>query len=118
MAAMTHGLGEEESFQLRLAMGRYIRELREAAGLTQLELALRLDLPNAKFISWVETGRGNLSPARADEMADILGADRKEFATRLLRFTNPYLYRTIFGDDAELRKLLGPTVPKGKNTKR
>jgi transcriptional regulator with XRE-family HTH domain len=55
-------------------VGDEIRRARKAAGLTQLELAKRLEL-TIPYISNVEAGRVNLTVGQLARFADALGSD-------------------------------------------
>lgn len=79
----------------RRAVGDYIVEKRLARGLTQLQLARMLGLRDTA-ISAIELGRNSLPPERADEMAEALGLNKRQFGKFLLRYTNPWLYAMIW----------------------
>ena len=55
-------------------VGHEIRRARQAAGLTQTELAKRLDL-TIPYVSNVEAGRVNLTVGQLARFADALGSD-------------------------------------------
>lgn len=55
-------------------VGDEIRRARKAAGLTQSELAKRLDL-TTPYVSNVEAGRVNLTIGQLARFADALGSD-------------------------------------------
>jgi transcriptional regulator with XRE-family HTH domain len=55
-------------------VGDEIRRARKAAGLTQTELAKRLDL-TTPYVSNVEAGRVNLTVGQLARFADALGSD-------------------------------------------
>jgi len=55
------------------SIGRQIRETREAAGLSQLELAERAGLTQGN-LSWIETGRRGVGVEVLNRLADALGA--------------------------------------------
>lgn len=55
-------------------VGDEIRRARKAAGLTQTELARRLDL-TVPYVSNVEAGRVNLTVGQLARFADALGSD-------------------------------------------
>jgi transcriptional regulator with XRE-family HTH domain len=56
---------------------RTLRELREAAGLTQLALANRLEVTPGTVYNW-ERGRGEPRASQVAPLADALGVSRDE----------------------------------------
>ncbi|MFN4281150.1 MAG: helix-turn-helix domain-containing protein [Alphaproteobacteria bacterium] len=96
MTVATPKRSTEEMRKLRKQAGVYIRELRLAAGLSQLDLAQRLKLQYYTFISQIENGAARVPPESIDEFAAALGVARGEFAKTLLSFYDPWTYRAIF----------------------
>lgn len=90
----------KETNLLRQEAGAWFKELREAAGLSQREMASQLDLEYYTFISQLENGRGRIPQNRYRDWATVLGVDPKEFATKLLSFYDPETYDILFGDIA------------------
>lgn len=105
MPAMTKALmgREEAALRWRLDLAEYVREARVNVGLTQTELADALELTSKQFVSGIETGRTSIPPERVEASADALGLDRKEFASVVLRYSNPWLYAALFGADKNLK---------------
>lgn len=64
--------------QLDERIGVNIRRLRERTGLSQSELARKLETTQSR-LSDLELGKRRLSISALEEMADILGADIVEF---------------------------------------
>jgi transcriptional regulator with XRE-family HTH domain len=91
-AAATKGLRQEA--------GRWLKAGREAAGLTQADLAARVGLRYYTFVSQVESGLGRVPIETQGAWADAIGVDQAEFARTLLHYYEPELYRLLFGDDA------------------
>lgn len=58
-----------------------LREARQEAGLTQTQLAERLDIPQA-VISNVERGERRLDLVELSEYCDAVGVDLSEFVVR------------------------------------
>ena len=85
---------------LRRQAGRWLKTAREAAGLTQAELAEQVGLRYYTFVSQVESGLGRLPIETQGAWATALGLNPGEFARTLLRFYEPELFRLLFGDDA------------------
>jgi transcriptional regulator with XRE-family HTH domain len=57
----------------RKALGKRIRELREALGLSQIELAQRVDKSSAAYIAFIESGERNISTMDLMCLAKELG---------------------------------------------
>ena len=95
---------------LRQEAGRWLKAGREAAGLTQAELAERVGLRYYTFVSQVESGLGRVPIETQGAWAQAIGLDPAEFARTLLRYYEPELYRLLFGDaaqDAPVARLAG-----------
>jgi transcriptional regulator with XRE-family HTH domain len=85
-----------ETTELRQAAGLWLKETREAAGISQRELAKVLELDYYTFISQLENGRGRIPPNRYRDWARALGVDEKTFAKRLLSYYDPVTYEILF----------------------
>lgn len=85
---------------LRQQAGRWLKAAREAAGLTQAELAERVGLRYYTFVSQVESGLGRLPIETQGAWAQAIGLQPGEFARTLLRYYEPELYRLLFEADA------------------
>ena len=84
--------------QLRKQAGAWLKQLRNAAGLSQVELAARLGLKYYTFISQVENGFGRVPTDQMEGWARALGIAPAAFAGRLLAFYDPELHRLLFED--------------------
>jgi transcriptional regulator with XRE-family HTH domain len=84
--------------RLRQQAGRWLKAAREAAGLTQAELAERVGLRYYTFVSQVESGLGRLPIETQGSWAAALGRDPGEFARTLLAWYEPELHRLLFGE--------------------
>ena len=82
----------------RKEAGAWLRSLRERAGLTQMDLAIRLGFKYYAFVSQVETGFTRLPPQKVEAWAHAVGADPPVFARRLLSFYEPELHRVLYED--------------------
>jgi transcriptional regulator with XRE-family HTH domain len=89
-----------EQRRLRLAAGAWLRRAREAAGLTQVELAERIGARYYTFISQIESGVGRVPIDGQRAWADALGIAPAEFARVLLRYYEPELSDLLFGAGA------------------
>ena len=87
---------------LRQQAGRWLKDARETAGLTQAGLAERVGLRYYTFVSQVESGLGRLPIETQGAWAEALGLEPGEFAKVLLRYYEPELYRLLFGGEAVL----------------
>ena len=81
----------------RKQAGAWLRELREAAGLTQVELAARLGFKYYAFVSQVETGFSRVPTEKIEGWAQAVGAEPSQFARQLIAFYEPELHRVLYG---------------------
>lgn len=91
-------LDSEEVLELRREGGRYLKELREAQGLSQRQLAALVGAEYYTFISQLETGRGRIPPDRYRAWAEALAIEPSEFVRNVMRFYDPITYEILFGD--------------------
>jgi transcriptional regulator with XRE-family HTH domain len=84
--------------ELRQRAGRWLRELREARGLSQRGLADRVGADYYTFISQIEAGRGRIPPDRYTTWATALGIEPKIFVQTLMRYYDPVTYEIVFAD--------------------
>ena len=91
-------LDSEEVLELRREGGRYLKELREAQGLSQRQLAALVGAEYYTFISQLETGRGRIPPDRYRAWAEALKIEPREFVRNVMRFYDPMTYEILFGD--------------------
>ena len=89
--------------ELRRQAGQWLKGAREAAGLTQAELAQRVGLRYYTFVSQVESGLGRVPIDLQAAWAAALAHDPRPFAKRLLAFYEPELHRLLFGEAAAAR---------------
>jgi transcriptional regulator with XRE-family HTH domain len=85
-----------DSKQLRKQAGTWLKDLRKLAGLSQIELAARLNLKYYTFISQVENGFGRVPIESMEAWARALGMSPPEFARHLVSFYEPELYRLLY----------------------
>ena len=81
---------------LRQEAGRWLKAAREAAGLTQAELAGRVGLRYFTFVSQMEGGLGRVPIESQGAWARAVGLDAGVFARTLLRYYEPELHRLLF----------------------
>jgi len=98
MIASQRKASSEESREHRLALGLWLRELREEQGLSQRDLSEVLGLDYYTFISQLENGRGKIPSNRYRDWAEALGQDPKVFVRKLLMHYDPVSYEILFTD--------------------
>lgn len=101
------GSSKEDVLRLRQAAGAYLRQLREAAGLTQRALGAALDMEYYTFIAQIESGRGRVPPAQMRDWARVLGVAPRAFAINMMRFYDPLSFELIFPDGVDAQ-VTGP----------
>ena len=82
--------------ELRREGGRWLKQCRENAGLSQRQLAELVGAEYYTFISQLETGRGRIPPDRYHLWARALKISPKEFVRNILRFYDPVTYGILF----------------------
>lgn len=86
----------EEVQNLRRMGGQWLRERREAAGLSQRQLAALVGAEYYTFISQLESGRGRIPPDRYLEWSSALKMEPKRFVRELMRYYDPVTYEILF----------------------
>lgn len=81
---------------LRREGGRWLRERREAAHLSQRDLAAKVGADYYTFISQLENGRGRVPPDRYRVWAEALGLDVRDFVRALMRYYDPVTHAILF----------------------
>lgn len=89
---------EAEPQRLRKDAGRWLKQQRRDAGLSQVQLATRLGLKYYTFISQVENGFGRVPVSLMEQWALALNHAPTEFARRLVSFYDPELFRLLFDE--------------------
>jgi transcriptional regulator with XRE-family HTH domain len=92
----------DSAYAYKREIGNWIRELREKRGLTQVELSELVDV-FFTMISAIETGRNAVPPERYKRFAKHLHVPEKDFAMKMLRWSNPWLFEMLFGADDRLK---------------
>ena len=85
--------------QLRKDAGKWLKDQRLIAGLSQIDLSNILCLKYYTFISQVENGFGRVPSASMGEWARALGIAPALFARKLLGYYDPDLYRLLFEEE-------------------
>jgi ribosome-binding protein aMBF1 (putative translation factor) len=78
--------------------GSWLREQRQKAGLSQMDLAIKLGFKYYTFISQIENGYGRVPSQSMADWARALGLRPERFARILLGYYDPALYRVLFKD--------------------
>jgi transcriptional regulator with XRE-family HTH domain len=85
--------------ELRKKAGRWLRSIRCELGLSQRELAHRVNMEYYTFISQIEAGRGRVPADRLRDWSEALEMDPREFAINLMKYYDPHSFSMIFGPD-------------------
>lgn len=84
--------------ELRRIGGRWLKERREHAGLSQRQLADILGVEYYTFISQIETGHGRIPPDRYEAWASAIGLSLADFVREILRYYDPVTFGILFGN--------------------
>jgi transcriptional regulator with XRE-family HTH domain len=82
--------------ELRREGGRWLREQRERANLSQRQLAAKVGAEYYTLVSQLETGRGRMPSDEYVLWAEALQVSLNEFARAMLRFYDPVTYNILF----------------------
>lgn len=91
-----HGLNQSDVAALRQMAGRWLKQLREEAGLSQRDLSNIMGFEYYTFVSQIESGRGRIPPDRYEAYAKALNVRPDRFVRELLRFYDPVTYDILF----------------------
>ncbi len=83
--------------EMRKSAGSWLKSRRCELGLSQRELAQRVNMEYYTFISQIEAGRGRIPADRLRDWSVALEMDAKEFAKNLMKYYDPFTYDMIFG---------------------
>jgi transcriptional regulator with XRE-family HTH domain len=83
--------------QERTMAGRWLKDRREAAGLTQREIAVALGLDYITMVSQIEAGKARVPSQRYTQYARALKMDPQEFVRELLRYYDVEAWKILFG---------------------
>ncbi|WP_137136944.1 helix-turn-helix transcriptional regulator [Rhizobium sp. FKY42] len=97
----------DEAAALRREAGQWLKERREAAGLSQRDLSAKVGIEYYTFISQIEAGRGRVPAERYEAYANALGINPREFTKTMLRYNDTVVYNLLFGAEAEAVKVEG-----------
>ena len=86
--------------ELRRDGGKWLKEKREQANLSQRQLAAKVGAEYYTLISQLETGRGKVASDQYLIWAEALNIAPQEFAHAMMRFYDPVTYDILFSDCA------------------
>jgi len=90
-----------DTSELRREAGHWLREKREARGLSQRQVAELVGTDYYTFVSQLETGRGRIPPDKYNVWAKALGLEPRELVMALLPYYDPITFEILFHSDAE-----------------
>lgn len=94
--AGTHPLqGNPNASELKKEAGKYVKTLREAAGLTQQELARAAGMDYYTTISQIERGVTRIPPDKVRAFAEAFKIPRAQFQMRLLSYYDPFAWAEL-----------------------
>jgi transcriptional regulator with XRE-family HTH domain len=85
--------------QSRKDAGKWLKDQRLTAGLSQMDLSNILGLKYYTFISQIENGFGRVPSGSMGKWARALGIPPALFARTLLGYYDPDLYRLLFDEE-------------------
>ncbi|HZH28057.1 MAG TPA: helix-turn-helix transcriptional regulator [Azospirillaceae bacterium] len=100
MYAHPQQLASHDVKALRQQAGKWLKQLREASGLSQRQLAHKVGLDYYTFVSQLEAGRGRIPPDRYQVWAESLGMEPAVFVKELMRYYDPVTYGLLFPQEA------------------
>ena len=87
--------------ELRKQAGSWLRARRSELGLSQRELASRVNIEYYTFISQIEAGRGRVPAEKLRDWSEALEMDPRDFAINIMKYYDPFTFEMVFGSDAE-----------------
>lgn len=92
---------KDELAALRREAGQWLKDRREALGMSQRELATKVGIEYYTFISQIEAGRGRVPAERYEAYALALDIEPREFTKTMLRYNDTVVYNLLFGAEAQ-----------------
>ena len=92
-------LDKSSPAELRKKAGSWLRTMRCGLGLSQRELARRVNMDFYTFISQIEAGRGRIPADRLRDWSEALETDPREFAINLMQYYDPHSFDMIYGSE-------------------
>ncbi len=94
---------KDELAALRREAGQWLKDRREALGMSQRELATKVGIEYYTFISQIEAGRGRVPAERYEAYALALDIEPREFTKTMLRYNDTVVYNLLFGAESQAR---------------
>lgn len=91
------GARTPEAMALRKEGGIFLKALRTHVGITQRELAVKLDMNYYTMIAQMEAGSARVPPDTYVPYAKALGVDPSLFVQKLMQFYDPFTYAALWG---------------------
>lgn len=88
----------DEVLEKRKEGGKWLKNLREKAGLSQRDLAQLIETEYYTFVSQLENGRGRIPPDKYISWAKAVNVDPRFFVKTLMRFYDPVTYEILYDD--------------------
>lgn len=102
---------KDELAALRREAGQWLKDRREALGMSQRELATKVGIEYYTFISQIEAGRGRVPAERYEAYALALDIEPREFTKTMLRYNDTVVYNLLFGPESQ-----APVVDEARPT--
>ena len=102
---------KDELAALRREAGQWLKDRREALGMSQRELATKVGIEYYTFISQIEAGRGRVPAERYEAYALALDIEPREFTKTMLRYNDTVVYNLLFGAESQ-----APVVDESRPT--
>ena len=97
-ASIHFGKASPSSKERRKKAGAWLKQARQEAGLSQIDLAQKLGFKYYTFISQVENGFGRVPSESMEAWAVALNLAPSDFARHLISYYDPDLHRLLFGE--------------------
>jgi transcriptional regulator with XRE-family HTH domain len=96
MSASADPENRDLGYEYRRRLGLIVKEARLKKGLTQQDMADHLKV-HFTAISRIERGLNGIPPEWYEDIAELLGLNKEQFAREILRWSNPWLYALMYG---------------------
>ena len=104
--------------QSRNEAGRWLKSLREGAGMSQKQLAQAVGFDYYTFISQLESGRGRLPQGQYMAFSQALKVPLREFVKTMTRYYDPITYYALFESEQEPDVVRSETASRDELTAR
>jgi len=90
---------QEDVIERRRQGGKWLKAMRECAGLSQRDLASLVGTEYYTFISQLENGRGRIPPDRYLVWSKALNIEPSHFVKKLMEYYDPVTFGILFESD-------------------